>query len=209
MGWSCGSQGTEHKARLTCSSLLSDGEESQGERSSTPRLSPRVQVSGSFSISAQPPSPAPGAPRGLGSQSLRRPRRQDRRTTCGWPSPPASGGCGGPSAVSPAPLPLPAPQTEPGRPSPAPRSPPGCRRTLPALEEPGSGFQILRADTEAPLVPSHRHPPEFFQGRGSPGSWSAAPLPAPGTPSLISPPPLGSSTSQGPSLSPQQQFEAG
>lgn len=101
----------------------------------------------------------------------------------------------------------PRPRLSPGRPSPTPMSHPDCGRTLPAWEEPGSRFQILRTDTEAPLVPPHRHPPEF-QGREVPGSWGAATPARPGhaRPNL-------SATSRLPDtsrpLSPQQQFEAG
>ena len=49
---------------------------------------PQGPVSCTFSFSAQLPSRA--APRWLSSQTLRRPWLQDRRTTCGWPTPPVS-----------------------------------------------------------------------------------------------------------------------
>lgn len=185
---SCGSQRTEHKAQLTRSSLLFDGEASQGAHSSTPRPSPRVRVSRTFSVSAQPPSPAPapapGAPRWLGSQSLRRPRVQDRRTTCGWPTPPASRGLrwarrGLPRRRSHSQR----PRLSPGRPSPTPRSHPDCGRTLPAWEEPGSGFQILRTDTKAPSsLRTDTHPSSKEGKSQGPGALPPHPCPPPSRP---------------------------
>lgn len=168
---SCGSQSTEHKAQLTCSSPLSDGEESKGERSSTPRPSPRVRVSRTFSVSAQ------------------HPRHRHRGLLAGWAArvcaalgcrtdgPPVAGqpllppgGCGGPSAVSPAPPPLPAPQAEPRAPIPHPDVPSRLR-----ADPAGLGGAWLRVPDTSDR---HRGPP-------SPSAPTPTRVPRKGSPRVL------------------------
>lgn len=148
-----------------------------------------------------PPHPAP--PRWLGSQNLRRPCLQDRRTTCGWPAPPVSGATVGPErsfcsashSQSPQAAPKAAPSPTPNVPSQA------VDRPLPAREQPGCWFQILRADTKATLC---RHRRESKEGE-VPEALEREPAPV--TPSLTSRPPLGSWPLR--ARSTQQQFGAG
>lgn len=205
---SCGSQSTEHKAQLTCSSLCLMGRKAKG--SAAAPLGPRPGSGSPAPSASQLSTPVTGTGgSSLAGQPECAPPSDAGQTDHLWLANPS---CLPGAAVDPARSPRrrlhsPRPRLSPGRPSPTPMSHPDCGRTLPAWEEPGSGFQILRTDTEAPLVPPHRHPPEF-QGREVPGSWGAATPARPGhaRPNL-------SATSRLPDtsrpLSPQQQFEAG
>lgn len=161
---------------------------------------PHLQRLGSASVTGT--GPGTGGP-SLAGQPESAPPSGAGQTDHLWLANPSRlpGAAVGPARSPQAPLPLPAPQAEPRAPIPHPEVPSRLR-----ADPAGLGGAWLRVpDTsdrhQGPLVPPHGHPPEF-QGRQVPGSWSAAtpPLPAPVTPSLTSPPPLGSPTSQGPSL---------
>lgn len=174
-----------------------------------PSALPRVRVSRTFSVSAQPPAPAPGAPRWLGSQSLRRPRVQDRRTTCGWPTPPASRGLrwarrGLPGAASTPSAPGSAPGAHPPPRGPIPTAGGPCRpgRSL----APGSRYFGQTPKPPRPSawtrtrVPRKASPRVLERCHPTPARLCHA-LPNLSATSLL--PDI-----SGP-LSPQQQFEAG
>lgn len=194
----------------------SAGEEEQGHRGSTAiplGPTPSAQVSCTSFVSqlspewrSVPPSSPPtqpAAPRWLGIRACAALRLQDRRTTCGWPTPPVSWvlrwaqSCPSDSAShsqSPQAGPKPDPSPTANVPSQA------ADRPLPAREKPGSWFQILRTDTPRPPCPSARTPE--LQGRGSPRGPGELPprQSAPVPPSLSPRPPLRSPTSPGAAL---------